>query len=355
MRHPVSISAQPGAFMKKILALLAGAATLAVAGVGTTAASAQTLKAVQERGELVCGVSKGLPGFSEADASGKWTGFDVDLCRAVAAAALGDGEKVKFVPLNAEERFPALQKGEIDLLSRNSTWTLEREGDLGLLFAGVSYYDGQGFLIPYARNLSSALELSKSKVCVQAGTTAAANTQDYFKNNGMELELVTQPNVDALLVAYQDGKCDTISTDVSQLYALRLKMEKPADHMVLPDVISKEPLGPVVRQGDDQWFNVVKWTLYGLLNAEELGVTSAKVDEALKSQKPAVKQLLGVEGNAGKSLGLRNDFVAQAVKSVGNYGESFERNVGTASKLGIPRGINQLWDKGGIQYAPPVK
>ncbi len=341
--------------MKKILALLAGAATIVAAGVSTTAASADTLKTVKERGELVCGVSKGLPGFSEADASGKWSGFDVDLCRAVAAATLGDAQKVKFVPLNAEERFPALQKGEIDLLSRNSTWTLEREGELGLLFAGISYYDGQGFLVPHSRNLTSALELNKSKVCVQAGTTAAVNTQDYFKANGMELELVTLPDSEALLAAYRDGKCDSITTDVSQLYALRLKLDKPADHIVLPDVISKEPLGPVVRQGDDQWFNVVKWTLYGLLNAEELGVTSANVDEALKSQKVQVKHLLGVDGEAGKSLGLPNDFVVLAVKAVGNYGESFERNVGSASKLGVPRGINQLWNMGGIQYAPPVQ
>ncbi len=341
--------------MKKILALLAGAATIVAAGVSTTAASADTLKTVKERGELVCGVSKGLPGFSEADASGKWSGFDVDLCRAIAAATLGDAQKVKFVPLNAEERFPALQKGEIDVLSRNSTWTLEREGELGLLFAGISYYDGQGFLVPHGRNLTSALELNKSKVCVQAGTTAAVNTQDYFKANGMELELVTLPDSEALVAAYRDGKCDTITTDVSQLYALRLKFDKPADHIVLPDVISKEPLGPVVRQGDDQWFNVVKWTLYGLLNAEELGVTSANVDEALKSQKVQVKHLLGVDGEAGKSLGLPNDFVVLAVKAVGNYGESFERNVGSASKLGVPRGINQLWNMGGIQYAPPVQ
>ncbi|MGE4373618.1 MAG: amino acid ABC transporter substrate-binding protein [Xanthobacter sp.] len=341
--------------MKKILGLLAGAAALITAGAAATGASAQTLNQVKERGELICGVSKGLPGFSAKDADGKWIGFDVDLCRGVAAAVLGDAQKVKFVPLSADERFPALQKGEIDVLSRNSTWTLEREGDLGLLFAGISYYDGQGFMVPFSRNLTSALELGKSKVCVQSGTTAGGNVEDYFKTNGMELELVTLPDSDGVVAAYKDGKCNVISADMSQLYALRLKLDKPADHIVLPDVVSKEPLGPVVRQGDDQWFNIVKWVLYGMINAEELGVTSQNMDEALKSQKPQVQQLLGQDGTVGESIGLPNDYVVLVVKAVGNYGESYERNVGTGSKLGIPRGINQLWNMGGIQYAPPVK
>lgn len=338
--------------MKTILALLAGAA---VALVGTNANAQQTLKSVKDRGELVCGVSKGLPGFSAPDASGRWAGFDVDLCRAVAAAVLGDASKVKFVPLNAEERFPALQKGEVDLLSRNSTWTLEREAKLGLLFAGISYYDGQGFLVPNARKLTSSLELDNSKVCIQAGTTAAAATEDYFKTNNMKLELISVPNSADMVKAYEEGKCDTLTTDVSQLYALRLNMKKPGDHIVLPDVISKEPLGPVVRQGDDQWFNVVKWSLYAMLNAEELGVTTANLDAALQSQKPDVKRLLGLEGKLGEELGLSNDFAARIVKAVGNYGESFERNVGASSKLGIPRGVNQLWSMGGIQYAPPMR
>ena len=337
--------------MKTILALLAGAA---VALVGTTA-NAQTLKTVKDRGELVCGVSKGLPGFSAPDASGRWSGFDVDLCRAVAAAVLGDPNKVKFVPLNAEERFPALQKSEVDLLSRNSTWTLEREAKLGLLFAGISYYDGQGFLVPNARKLTSSLELDNSKVCVQAGTTAAAATEEYFKTNNMKLELVSVPNSADMVKAYEEGKCDTLTTDVSQLYALRLNMKKPADHIVLPDVISKEPLGPVVRQGDDQWFNIVKWTLFAMLNAEELGVTTANIEAALQSQKPDVKRLVGLEGKLGEQLGLSNDFAVRIVKAVGNYGESFERNVGASSKLGIPRGVNQLWSMGGIQYAPPIR
>ena len=338
--------------MKTILALLAGAA---VALVGTNAFAQQTLKSVKDRGELVCGVSKGLPGFSAPDASGRWSGFDVDMCRAVAAAVLGDPNNVKFVPLNAEERFPALQKGDVDLLSRNSTWTLEREAKLGLLFAGISYYDGQGFLVPNARKLTSSLELDNSKVCVQAGTTAAAATEEYFKTNNMKLELVSVPNSADMVKAYDEGKCDTLTTDVSQLYALRLNMTKPADHIVLPDVISKEPLGPVVRQGDDKWFNIVKWSLFAMLNAEELGVTTANLDAALQSQKPDVKRLLGLEGKLGEELGLSNDFAARIVKAVGNYGESFERNVGASSKLGIPRGVNQLWSMGGIQYAPPIR
>lgn len=337
--------------MKTILALLAGAATALAA----TCASAETLKTVKDRGELVCGVSKGLPGFSAPDASGKWSGFDVDFCRAVAAAVLGDPEKVKFVPLNAEERFPALEKGDVDLLSRNSTWTLEREAKLGLLFAGISYYDGQGFLIPESRKIMSALELTGSKVCVQAGTTAESNTADFFKTNGMELHLVTLPNSDELVKAYDEGKCDTLTTDVSQLYALRLNMKKPGDHIVLPDVISKEPLGPVVRQGDDQWFNIVKWTLFAMINAEELGVTTADIEKAMKSEKPDVRRLMGLDGKLGEELGLSDDFAVAIIKAVGNYGESFARNVGAASKLGIPRGINQLWSMGGIQYAPPLR
>lgn len=337
--------------MKKILALVAGAA----AALAVTGASAQTLKAVKDRGELICGVSKGLPGFSAPDASGKWAGFDADFCRAVAVAVLGDANKVKFVPLNAEERFPALKKGDVDLLSRNSTWTLEREAAMGLLFAGIAYYDGQGFLLRDARNVTSALELDKSKVCVQAGTTAAERTTEFFKTNDMALELVSVPNSGDMVKAYEEGRCDVLTTDVSQLYALRLNMAKPADHIVLPDVISKEPLGPVVRQGDDQWLNVVKWVLFGMINAEELGVTTANLEEALKSQKPDVKRLLGAEGALAEGLGLQNAFMANVIKAVGNYGEAYERNVGAASRLGIPRGINQLWSMGGIQYAPPFR
>jgi len=337
--------------MKTILAVLAGA-TLALAA---TAAPAQTLKTVKDRGELVCGVSKGLPGFSAPDAAGKWSGFDVDVCKALAAAIFNDPAKVKYVPLSADERFPALKESKVDVLSRNSTWTLEREAKLGLLFAAVNYFDGQGFLVRDARKVTSALELGKSKVCVQAGTTAVDNTRDFFAANGMELELVTLPTSSDLVKAYEDGKCDTLTTDVSQLYALRLTMAKPGDHIVLPDVISKEPLGPVVRQGDDQWFNLVKWTIFAMINAEELGVATSTIDQALASKKPEVRRLVGNDGAFGEELGVTNDFVVRIVKAVGNYGESFERNVGAASKLGIPRGINQLWSMGGIVYAPPVR
>ncbi|OYX75508.1 MAG: amino acid ABC transporter substrate-bindnig protein [Rhizobiales bacterium 32-66-11] len=337
--------------MKTLLALLSGA----VVALSAHGASAQTLKAVKDRGELVCGVSRGLPGFSNPDATGKWSGFDVDLCRGIAAAVLNDPSKVKFVPLNAEERFAALKDGKVDVLSRNSTWTLQREGELGLLFGPITYYDGQGFLVRAARKITSAVELDNSKVCVQAGTTAANYATDYFAANNMKLELIALPSSDELVKAYESGKCDTITTDVSQLYSLRLVLAKPGDHIVLPDVISKEPLGPVVRQGDDQWFNVVKWTHYAMLNAEELGVNSGNLDQALKSEKPDVKRLVGTDGNYGEQIGLTKDFAVRIVKAVGNYGEVFERNVGAGSKLGIPRGINQLWSTGGIQYAPPVR
>jgi general L-amino acid transport system substrate-binding protein len=337
--------------MKKYALALAAAGALLSASL----AQADTLAEVKARGTLKCGVSQGLVGFSAKDDKGQWTGFDVDLCRAVAAAVLGDASKVDYVPLSAEARFPALQKGEIDLLSRNSTWTLGREAELKLLFPGVSYYDGQGFLVPVAKKVDSALELTNSKVCVQAGTTSVLNARDYSSQNNLSLELVELPGVDEVVQGYADGKCDVITTDVSQLYALRLKLGKPADHIVLPDVISKEPLGPVVRQGDDAWLNVVKWSLFALINAEELGISQATLDQALKSTKPDVQRFVGTEGSYGAQLGLGKDWAVLIVKNVGNYGEVFERNIGTNSKLGIPRGINQLWSTGGIQYAPPIR
>lgn len=337
--------------MKTLLALVAGAA-MALAANG---ASAQTLKAVKDRGTLNCGVSRGLPGFSTPDASGAWTGFDVDYCRAIAAAVLNDPGKVTFVPLSADDRFAALQKGQIDVLSRNSTWTVEREAKLGLLFTAINYYDGQGFLVPTSRNIVSALEMDGSKVCVQSGTTAVGYTEDFFRANNMKLELVTLQSSDELVKAYEDGRCNTLTTDVSQLYALRLLMKKPNDHIVVPDVISKEPLAIAVRQGDDQWFNIVKWVHFGLVNADELGVTRSKLDAALKSQNPDVKRLVGVDSDYGEQLGLTRDFVVRMVKAVGNYGEIYERNVGVGSKLGIPRGLNEIWSRGGIQYAPPYR
>ncbi|UOK69542.1 amino acid ABC transporter substrate-binding protein [Ancylobacter polymorphus] len=337
--------------MNRIATALAAAGVLLSAGF----AQAGTLADVKARGTLKCGVSQGLAGFSAKDDKGQWSGFDVDFCKAVAAAIFDDPAKVEYVPLSAEARFPALQKGEVDLLSRNSTWTMQREADLGLLFAAVSYYDGQGFMVPAAKNVMGALELGGSKVCTQAGTTSVDNVQDYFKQNKMELELIQLPNVDELVQAYADGKCDVLTTDVSQLYALRLKLPKPADYVVLPDVISKEPLGPVVRQGDDNWLNIVKWSFYALVNAEELGISTVTLDQAAQSAKPDVRRFVGSDGAYGEKLGLTKDWAMRIVKSVGNYGEVFERNVGAQSPLGIPRGINQLWSTGGIQYAPPIR
>lgn len=337
--------------MNRIAFALAAAGIVMTAGLG----HADTLADVKARGTLKCGVSQGLAGFSAKDDKGQWSGFDVDLCRAVASAIFDDASKVEYVPLSADARFPALQKGDVDLLSRNSTWTLQREADLKLLFAAVSYYDGQGFLVPVAKKVDTALELDKSKVCTQSGTTSVGNAKDFFKQNNMALELIELPTVDEVVKAYDDGKCDVLTTDVSQLYALRLRLAKPADYIVLPDVISKEPLGPVVRQGDDAWLNAVKWSFYALLNAEELGISQATLDQALKSQKPDVQRFVGTDGSYGEQLGLTKDWAVRIVKNVGNYGEVFERNIGAQSKLGIPRGINQLWSAGGIQYAPPIR
>ena len=338
--------------MKKYALALAAAGALLSASL----AQADTLADVKARGTLKCGVNQGLLGFSAKDDKGQWTGFDVDLCRAVASAVLGDASKVDYVPLSAEARFPALQKGEIDLLSRNSTWTLGREAELKLQFPGVSYYDGQGFLVPVAKKVDSALELTNSKVCVQAGTTSVLNARDYSSQNNLSLELVELPGVDEVVKGYADGRCDVITTDVSQLYALRLKLAKPADHIVLPDVISKEPLGPVVAHGDDQWFDIVKWVLFAQLNAEELGVTSKNVDDQLKSSaNPEVKRLLGTEGKFGEGMGIGNDWGYQIIKNVGNYGEMYDKNVGPDTPLKLARGVNALWNKGGLQYAPPIR
>lgn len=318
-------------------------------------AGAQTLAAVKERGTLVCGVSQGLAGFSAANDKGEWSGFDADFCRAVAAAVLGDASKVKFVPLSASERFDALKSGGIDLLARNTTWTMGRETQLGLLFAGTTYYDGQGFLVPKSKGVVSALELGGAKVCVQAGTTTETNSADYFATNGMTLEVVKVATPAESRAAYESGRCDTITSDVSQLHAERLALKAPAEHAILPDIISKEPLGPVVRGNDPAWFNIVKWVHFALLNAEELGVDLKSVASAATSTKADVRRLVGAEGGLGESLGLSNDFAAKAIRAVGNYGEVFERNAGATSALGIPRGLNQLWSLGGIQYAPPMR
>lgn len=338
--------------MKRVSFTLALAASV---GLVASAASAQTLNQVKQRGVLVCGVSQGLPGFSSPDDRGNWTGLDVDVCRAIAAAIFNDPGKVKFTPLSAKDRFTALQSGEIDVLSRNTTWTSSRDTSLGLNFTGVTYYDGQGFMVRKALKVNSALELSGASVCTQTGTTTELNVADYFRTNKMKYEVVAFATADETVKAYDTGRCDVFTSDVSQLYAMRLKLANTNDHVILPEVISKEPLGPVVRHGDDQWYDIVKWVHFAMLNAEELGVSSKTIDEAMKSTKPDVKRLLGTEGNYGEQLGLTKDWVVRIVKHVGNYGEVFERNVGSGSKLGIARGLNNLWNKGGIQYAPPIR
>jgi len=325
------------------------------AGLSVQAASAQTLKTVKDRGMLSCGVSQGLPGFSSPDDKGNWTGLDVDVCRAISAAIFNDPSKIKFVPLSAKDRFTALQSGEIDVLSRNTTWTLSRDTSLGANFTGITYYDGQGFLVKKSLKVNSALELNSASVCVQTGTTTEQNLADYFKGNNMKYEVIAFGTADEAVKAYESGRCDVFTTDVSGLYAERLKLANPADHLVLPEVISKEPLGPMVRHGDDQWLDIVKWSLFAMITAEELGATQKNVDEMAKLDKPELKRVFGTDGNLGEQLGLTKDWVVRIVKAVGNYGESFERNVGAGSKLGISRGLNQLWNKGGIQYAPPMR
>jgi general L-amino acid transport system substrate-binding protein len=315
----------------------------------------RTLKRTIRRGEVFCGVNAGLPGFSIPDDKGNWTGFDVDFCRAVAAAIFDDPNKAKFIPLDASERFKELQNRKVDILSRNSTWDLSREENYDLYFPAVAYYDGQGFMVPRSRKIDSALDLNDSKVCVQGATTTELNLADYFRTNNMKYEEMKFPKLEDVVKAYDSGKCDTFTADVSQLYALRLNLAKPGDHVILPDVISKEPLAPVVRQRDDDWMMIVKWTLYAMIDAEELGVTSKNIDEALKSKKPDVMRLVGTEGTYGEDLGLTKDWAVRIIRHVGNYGEVYDRNIGAESKLHIPRGLNQLWSAGGIQYAPPIR
>jgi general L-amino acid transport system substrate-binding protein len=326
-----------------------------VLGLAVAPAAAQTLKAVKDRGSLLCGVGQGVAGFSLPDDKGNWTGLDVEFCRAIAAAIFNDATKVKFVPLSAKDRFTALQSSAIDVLSRNSTWTSSRDTSLGLNFAAITYYDGQGFMVRKALKVNSSLELNGASVCTQTGTTTELNLADFFRSNNMKYEVIAFATADETIKAYDCGRCDVFTTDVSQLYAEKLKLTNANDHVILPEIISKEPLGPVVRHGDDQWFDIVKWVHFAMLNAEELGVSSKNIDEALKSNQPEIRRLVGTEGAYGEQLGLTKDWVVRIVRLVGNYGESFERNVGTSSKLGISRGLNRLWTKGGIQYAPPIR
>ena len=338
--------------MKKLLQLAGATLVLSAAA---SLSQAETLDTVKERGYIQCGVSTGVPGFSNPDDKGNWTGIDVDVCRAMAAAALGDAGKVKYVPLTAKERFTALQSGEIDVLSRNTTWTQTRDTSLGLNFVGVNYYDGQGFMINKNLGVKSALELSGATVCIQAGTTTELNLADYFRENDMTFEPVVFDTSAQSVQSFETGRCDVLTSDQSQLYALRTKLTKPDDAVVLPEVISKEPLGPVVRQGDDQWLNIAKWSLYALINGEELGLDSTNIDTKAKSKDPAIARFVGASGTGGKGLALPDDFAYQVIKQVGNYDEIFERNIGTKSPLLIERGINALWKDGGIVYAPPFR
>lgn len=316
----------------------------------------ETLTSIRKKGFVQCGVNRGLPGFSSPDSQGRWTGLDVDFCRAVAAALFGDASHVKYTPLTAKERFVALQSGEIDVLSRNTTWTLSRDSGLGFHFAGTLYYDGQGFMVPKQLGVASAKALDGAMVCVLTGTTTALNLGDYFRANRMQYTPVVFDNTDEVAAAYDSGRCDVLTTDQSQLYAQRLRLKQPAQHVVLPDVISKEPLGPLVRQGDDAWFNIVKWTLFAMINAEELNISSANIDHIrATTHDPAAKRLLGVSGNMGTKLGLHNDWAYAIIQQVGNYAEIFERNIGAHSPLNIARGLNALWNRGGLHYAPPLR
>lgn len=317
--------------------------------------AASTLQIVLGNGYLKCGVSHGLPGFASPDDVGDWSGLDVDLCRALSAAIFDDPEKIRFVPLSAKERFTALQSGEIDILARNTTWTMQRDTALGLDFAAINYYDGQAFMVPLSHGIKSVLELDGATLCVNQGSTTELNAADYFRTNGLAYNIVAYEKSDEAVTAYATGRCDAYTTDVSGLHAERLKLPDPQAHMILPEVISKEPLGPVVRHGDNQWGDIVRWTFNAMLTAEELGVKQANVTKMYQSSNPSIQRLLGVNGSFGKNLGLTRDWAYRIITHVGNYGESFERNVGQKSRLGIARGLNALWSQGGLHYPPPIR
>jgi len=337
---------------KHILTITTGA----VLGLAATTASAATLDDVKAKGFVQCGVNTGLPGFANPNDAGAWVGFDVDYCKAVAAAVFGDPEMVKYTPLTAKDRFTALQSGEVDMLARNTTWTISRDTALGLTFAGVNYYDGQGFMVKQSLGVASAADLGGASVCVQSGTTTELNLADYFSANNLEFTPVVFEKPEEVNAAYESGRCDVFTTDQSGLYAYRLTFQNPDEHVVLPEIISKEPLGPLVRQGDFQWFNIVKWTHFALLEAEEYGITQANVEEMKASENPTIKRILGADDSKlGEGLGLTNDWVVNIIKGVGNYGEIFERNIGEGSNIKIARGINAQWSDGGLQYAPPIR
>lgn len=332
--------------------------TLALAAVcigAVASVHAGTLDTVRARGVLQCGVSTGLAGFAAPDDKGEWRGIDSDFCRAVAAAIFHDARKVKFVPLNAKERFTALQSGEVDLLSRNTSWTMSRDTSLGLTFTGVMYYDGQGFMVRKALGLTSVAQLAGASICVQTGTTNEQNLADYFTTRNLTYRPVVFERLDEVLSAYKSGRCDSFTTDSSQLISERTRLPSPDDSMILPELISREPLGPAVRQGDDQWAAIVRWTHFAMLNAEADGVTQKNVEEMKSSPSPEIRRLLGLEGDFGKGIGLSNDWALAIIRAVGNYGESFERNLGSGSRLNIPRGMNALWRDGGLHYPPPIR
>ena len=325
-------------------------------GLATSAHAGKTLDAIKSRGQVVCGVNTSAPGFSAADSQGKWTGLDVDFCRAVAAAVLSDASKVKFVPLNSQQRFASLQAGEIDVLSRNSTWTLTRDASLGVVFTGINYFDGQGFMVPKKLKIESAKKMGGATVCVQAGTTSEKNVADYYGANGLKYKPVVFDTAEAITSAFCSGRCQVYTTDMSDLAGARTKAPKPDDYVILPEVISKEPLGPSVRRGDDEWFQIVRWAGFAMLEAEENGLTQANVDQQKSGSKdPSVQRFLGVSEDTGKLIGLDKEWAYRIVKQVGNYGESFERNLGPKSPIGLPRGANNLWTKGGLMYAPPIR
>ncbi len=329
-------------------------ATLAL-GICTTANAGSRLDAVKARGQLVCGVNTGLAGFALADSTGKWTGIDVDLCRAIAASMFGDAEKVRYVPLNTQQRFTALQTGEVDILSRNTTWTLTRDTQQGLNFAATLYYDGQGFMVAKKLGVKSAKELDGAAVCVQPGTTTELNLADYFRANNMKFKPVVIENLQEVNAAFFAGRCDVLTTDASGLAAILTKdaPNKGADHVILPELISKEPLGPAVAQGDEQWIDIVRWTIFALLEAEEYGISSTNVEQLAKdTTNPNIARILGKTPGMGKAIGLPEDWVVRAVKAVGNYGQMWDRHI---KPLGLPRGLNNLWNKGGLMYAPPIR
>ncbi len=335
-----------------VLPPLVGAAIIALFA---SVAQASTLDDVKAKGFVQCGVSQSLPGFSFQEEDGDWTGLDVDLCRGIAAAIFGDPEAAKFTPLSARRRFTALQSGEVDVLVRNTTWTMSHDTQRGVNFAGINYFDGQGFMVPTKMNLNSALELSGASICFVSGTTTELNLADYFAANNMTYEPVAFEKVEEVVAAYDQGLCQAYTTDQSGLYAQRLRLSDPVAHRILPEIISKEPLGPVVSQGDDQWFNIVRWVHFAMLNAEELGITQSNVERMARSESPAIQRLLGVQGRFGEYIGLDNAWALNVITAVGNYGEVFERNVGPDTPLAIARGVNALWSDGGLQYAPPIR